>query len=127
MTEIAMLQNSYVVVIVFTCLFTLATTAATGDVKPTIEPESASQAESAQQKLPEAQKDRPRGQMLYENHCGGCHETSVHGRSPRVAGSISEIRRWINLWQKELKLNWSRADIDEVTSYINDKYYQFAE
>ncbi|WP_455208350.1 c-type cytochrome [Kaarinaea lacus] len=122
-----MFKNNYLILAVFAGLFTLATTAAIGDVKTSIEPKSVTQAESAPQKLPEAQSDKPRGQLLYENHCGGCHETSVHGRDPRKAASIGEIKHWINVWQKELKLNWSEAEINDVTRYINFKYYQFAE
>lgn len=122
-----MTQNKSVTAMICGCVFLCFTTASMGDVKNAIEPVSAGETESAQQKLPEAQKDKPRGQLLYENHCGGCHETSVHGRDPRKAASISEIRHFINVWQKDLKLNWSDADIDEVTSYINDRYYQFTE
>ena len=111
--------------LIFIGVNTFAATAAVGDVKESIEPQMTPKIESAQQKLPEAQKEKPRGQLLYENHCGGCHETSVHGRDPRKAASISEVRHWINVWQKELKLNWTDADIDDVTTYINLKYYQF--
>lgn len=109
-----------------TGLFVFMTTVASGEAKDSIEPGPGDQIDTTQQKLPEAQREKPRGQLLYENHCGGCHETSVHGRDPRKAASISEIRHWINVWQKELKLNWSEADIDDVTTYINTKYYQFA-
>jgi mono/diheme cytochrome c family protein len=122
-----MLQNKFLTVLLFGCLFAFVSTGAMSDVKTSIESKSTGETESAQQKLPEAQQDKPRGQLLYENHCGGCHETSVHGRDPRKAASISEIRHWIDVWQKELKLNWSSADIDDVTSYINFRYYQFAE
>ena len=88
--------------------------------------ESTAKAESVQAKTPGQEIDKPRGQLLYENHCGGCHQTSVHGRDPRKADSISKIKYWINVWQKELELNWSEAEIKDVTSYINDKYYQFS-
>ncbi|KPJ92692.1 MAG: hypothetical protein AMJ55_09425 [Gammaproteobacteria bacterium SG8_15] len=122
-----MWQNKHVMALVFIGVCTFAANTAVGDVKESINPQITPQIETAQQKLPEAQKERSRGQLLYENHCGGCHETSVHGRDPRKAASISEIRHWINVWQKELKLDWSEAEIDDVTSYINFKYYKFAE
>ena len=120
-----MRQNKYVMALIFIGVYTFAATAAVGEVKESIEPQMTPKIEAAQQKLPEAQKEKPRRQLLYENHCGGCHETSVHGRDPRKAGSISEVRHWVNVWQKELKLNWTDADIDNVTTYINLKYYQF--
>lgn len=120
-----MRQNKYTIALIFIGVYAFAVTAAVGDVKESIEPQITPKIETEQQKLPEAQKEKPRGQLLYENHCGGCHETSVHGRDPRKAASISEVRHWINVWQKELKLNWTEADIDDVTTYINLKYYQF--
>ena len=120
-----MRQNKYTMALIFIGVYAFAVTAAVGDVKESIEPQMTPKIETEQQKLPEAQKEKPRGQLLYENHCGGCHETSVHGRDPRKAASISEVRHWINVWQKELKLNWTEADIDDVTTYINLKYYQF--
>ncbi|WP_455222717.1 c-type cytochrome [Kaarinaea lacus] len=119
------MYQKYFMVFVLACLSILLSVTAIGDTKDSIEPDLANQTKSMQQKLPEAQKEKPRGQLLYENHCGGCHETSVHGRDPRKATSIPEIRHWINTWQKELKLNWSQADIDDVTNYINFKYYHF--
>lgn len=71
--------------------------------------------------------DKPRGQLLYETHCTACHETSVHSRNPRKADSIGKVNYWVTRWSEELKLGWSRSDIGEVTSYVNSKYYNFAE
>ena len=89
-----MQQNKYVMALIFIGVCTFAASAAVGDVKESIESQMTPTIETEQQKLPEAEKEKPRGQLLYENHCGGCHETSVHGRDPRKAASIKEIRHW---------------------------------
>lgn len=71
--------------------------------------------------------ERPRGQLLYETHCIACHGKSVHSRNPRKADSVGKINYWVTRWSSELKLNWSSSDIDEVTNYLNSKYYKFKE
>jgi len=98
-----------------------------GEVNTENMPHSATELETTSQQVKDADIEKSRGQLLYENHCGGCHETSVHGRSPRKADSIASIRQWIGKWQTELKLNWTDADINEVARYLNFKYYQFTE
>jgi len=112
---------------VLVCVLIFLSPIAMGDVKNSIEPDQAGLAKPMQQKLPDAQKEIPRGQLLYENHCGGCHESSVHGRDPRKASTINEIKQWVTRWQKDLKLNWPVTDIDEVTRYLNSRYYQYSE
>ena len=121
-----MFRKNYVVVTLIAGLLILVSNSALSDTKSLLSLNSTAQSEATQSKTPGAEIDKPRGQLLYENHCGGCHQTSVHGRNPRKADSISKIKYWINTWQKELKLNWSEADINDVTSYINDKYYHFS-
>ena len=95
------------------------------DTKDSIMLKSTSKEESGQPKVRGAEKDKPRGQLLYETHCGACHDTSVHGRNPRKADSIGKIKYWVTRWSKELKLNWSTSDIDEVTGFVNSKYYHY--
>ena len=78
-------------------------------------------------KAPGKETDKPRGQLLYETHCGACHDSSVHSRNPRKADSIGKIKYWVTRWSKELKLEWSSSDINEVTNHVNSKYYHFTE
>lgn len=119
------IRNNLVVGLI-AALLMLVSISAWSDTQSPSSLESAAKPETTQSKMPGSEVDKPRGQLLYENHCGGCHQTSVHGRDPRKADSISKIKYWIDVWQKELKLNWSEADIKDVTSYINDRYYQFS-
>jgi len=120
-----MFQNfSRIYVLAFTLIFINPT--AVGDTKASIELGQDGHTNPVQNTMPDTQKEKPRGQLLYENHCGACHETSVHARNPRKASTTSDIRQWVSRWQKELKLNWPAADIDEVTKYLNSRYYHYS-
>jgi mono/diheme cytochrome c family protein len=75
-----------------------------------------------------AAEDSPppsRGQLLYENHCQVCHTSQVHIRKNRKSKSIEDIRSWAIKWQNELELNWTMEEIDQVASYLAEKYYDF--
>lgn len=121
-----MFIRKYLVIELIAALLMFVSISAWSDTKSPLLFELTAKQEMGQSKSPGTEINKPRGQLLYENHCGGCHQTSVHGRNPRKADSISKIKYWIDVWQKELKLNWSEADIKDVTSYINDRYYQFS-
>ena len=70
--------------------------------------------------------DTERGRLLYENHCTVCHTSVVHVRERRKATSREEIQTWIQRWRKELGLQWGTVEVDDVTEYLNGRYYQFA-
>jgi len=65
-----------------------------------------------------------RGELLYENHCTVCHDSTVHIRANRKAKSITDLRRWAARWSGELKLNWSSEEIDDVAEYLARRYYK---
>ena len=66
-----------------------------------------------------------RGQKLYENHCTECHESIVHIRDDRRAKTIDDIRFQIARWRDVLSLPWTNAEIDDVLSYLNGRYYHY--
>lgn len=66
-----------------------------------------------------------RGRMLYDNHCGRCHESTVHIREDRRARTLGEVAYQITRWQDVLSLDWNRDDIDEVLQYLNSRYYKY--
>jgi mono/diheme cytochrome c family protein len=68
--------------------------------------------------------DAERGRLLYENHCTVCHTSVVHVRERRKAASREDIQTWIRRWQTELGLYWGTVEIDDVTEYLNDRYYR---
>lgn len=71
-----------------------------------------------------ARGDLARGRLLYETHCGSCHDRSVHGRTERSARSFEEIRAYVARWQREIGAGWQSDDIDAVTAYLNERYYR---
>ena len=66
-----------------------------------------------------------RGQMLYENHCQGCHTSVVHVRETHRARSWLELQDWVTHWANELKLTWKVDEIGDVVNYLNERYYKF--
>ena len=68
--------------------------------------------------------DGARGRLLYENHCKVCHTSVVHVREERKATTREEIQTWIRRWRKELGLQWGTAEVDDVTEYLNNRYYR---
>ena len=65
-----------------------------------------------------------RGQMLYENHCQGCHTSVVHVREMRRVHSINDLEHWVKRWADTLKLSWGKDEINDVVNYLNQQYYK---
>ena len=66
---------------------------------------------------------KPRGQLLYENHCIQCHAGSVYARNPRQVNSLDDLYQTVEKWAKLQKLDWSELEIRDVANYLNDEYY----
>lgn len=66
-----------------------------------------------------------RGQLLYENHCTSCHESTLHIRERRRARTLADLRGWAVHWSTYLKLNWGAEEVDDVVRYLNGKYYKY--
>jgi mono/diheme cytochrome c family protein len=69
--------------------------------------------------------DRDRGMVLYEARCVACHTTSVHNRENRKAKSYAEVREWVTRWSNFLGSDWGPAEIEDVSRYVNDRFYSF--
>ena len=69
--------------------------------------------------------DPDRGRVLYEARCNVCHDASVHVRKARKASSFDGIREQVARWNAELGGAWSAEEIDDVTLYLNNRYYSF--
>jgi cytochrome c5 len=65
------------------------------------------------------------GELLYENHCTGCHTSRAHLRDHRRAKSTSDVEGWVRRWSGELKLDWSSEDVKDVTNHLVRRYYKF--
>lgn len=70
--------------------------------------------------------DTARGQALYEARCDTCHAESVHGRAKREAKDWTGVRGWVARWSGNLGLKWTAEEIDDVTAYLNGRYYRYA-
>jgi mono/diheme cytochrome c family protein len=68
-----------------------------------------------------------RGELLYSNHCIGCHTAQVHWRDHRLATDWASLRAQVLRWQGNTGLAWSDDNVLAVTRYLNDRYYRFPE
>jgi hypothetical protein len=68
-----------------------------------------------------------RGQILYENHCLVCHESTVHIRQCHKVRTMNDLRAWVTLWAGELHLDWGSPEAEEVVRHLNRRYYRFEE
>lgn len=75
--------------------------------------------------LPAQAADASRGKILYETRCNACHKASVHLREARKASSFKGVREQVARWSAELRSGWSADEIDDVTLYLNNRYYGF--
>jgi cytochrome c5 len=66
-----------------------------------------------------------RGQLLYENHCLGCHESIVHIRGSQTMRSLPDLRAKVAQWAVFLRLTWGRDEIEDVTRFLDNNYYFF--
>lgn len=66
---------------------------------------------------------KSRGQLLYENHCIRCHETSVHTRNPSRVTRLDDLYQWVEKWASVQHLGWKQNDIRDVVDYLNQEYY----
>lgn len=70
-------------------------------------------------------EDAERGRALYESRCDSCHDTSVHNRAARKARDFASLRREVARWNAELGGAWTQQEIDDVTVFLNERYYGF--
>lgn len=69
--------------------------------------------------------DAERGRILYETRCSACHASSVHNRKARKAKSFDSLRVEVLRWSVETGGSWSAGEIDDLTLYLNQRYYRF--
>jgi cytochrome c5 len=65
-----------------------------------------------------------RGELLYENHCQGCHQSIVHIRSQRRVDSLESLQAWVRRWAEDRELGWDDEAIRAVVDYLNQRYYR---
>ena len=68
-----------------------------------------------------------RGAALYENHCQYCHESWAHERDGRTVNSRAALRQRVTAWSVHSSLEWTDDEIDDVTDYLDRRFYQFGD
>lgn len=66
-----------------------------------------------------------RGELLYATHCIQCHNEQIHWRERKLARDWPSLRVEVDRWQRQARLGWSEADIDEVTRHLGEMVYEF--
>ena len=65
-----------------------------------------------------------RGRALYEHHCRACHEEWAHRRDVRQVDTYEGLRSRVASWSVHAGLDWSAAEVDDVTDFLNRRYYR---
>jgi mono/diheme cytochrome c family protein len=69
-----------------------------------------------------------RGEALYENHCSSCHDPQVHlAGGARHVTTLADLRARVAAWSIHSGLNWSEEDVNDVTDYLDRRFYRFVE
>lgn len=66
-----------------------------------------------------------RGQLLYSTHCISCHTSQVHWRDDKMAQDWNSLKAQVRRWQGNASLQWTEADITEVSRHLNDTIYHY--
>lgn len=93
-------------------------------VVPPPAPEELTPPAPAVRKQPQLPPARPRGQMLYENHCMACHESVVHVRAGRQIASLAQLQARVLHWVNYLHLRWGKEEVEDVVFHLNSRYYK---
>jgi mono/diheme cytochrome c family protein len=68
-----------------------------------------------------------RGQELYENQCGECHNKLTTLNKNNKIKTLSELRERITNWATHTGSEWGDSEIDDVLYYLNMSIYHFTE
>lgn len=61
---------------------------------------------------------------MHDNRCVFCHDENMYRRG-KLVNSCDQLRMQVDIWQSNLLLNWRTADVEDVASYLNDRFYRF--
>lgn len=69
--------------------------------------------------------DLVQGSRLLDQHCSSCHGTEPYTRPDRAVKSLQDLQAQVRMCERSQDLNWSDAQIDDVSAYLNDLFYHF--
>ena len=70
-------------------------------------------------------QDAPSGKVLYETHCGGCHNERVHQRTRTDLRDLADLRDTVARWAKQTKRSYTLDELENMVQYLNDSHYRF--
>ena len=74
----------------------------------------------------QAQEQEPdRGEMLYQNHCTECHESTLHVRAKTKVGTRVDLEAFVRRWSDYKQLGWSDTERNAVSEYLDQTFYGF--
>ncbi len=68
-----------------------------------------------------------RGQELYENQCGECHNKLVPLNKNDKIKTLSKLRERIASWAAHTGAEWGDSELDDVSYYLNKSFYHFTD
>jgi mono/diheme cytochrome c family protein len=74
---------------------------------------------------PAAAADMQRGRLLYETHCLQCHTEGISQREKPIAGTYAQVQAQVERWYRNIGLTWRPEEVDDVTRYLNDRFYRY--
>jgi hypothetical protein len=69
--------------------------------------------------------DAARGEKLHVSQCQGCHDASLYTRPDRHIRTVEGLMRQVNLCNQNLKRGLSKAQLDDLVKFLNERYYKF--
>jgi mono/diheme cytochrome c family protein len=71
-------------------------------------------------------QDAKLGRELYQGRCLECHKEAPYGTGVKKAQSLEGVRSMAKLWDSiSPGTPWTRRDLDDVVSYLNQEFYHF--
>ncbi len=68
-----------------------------------------------------------RGQELYEDQCGECHNNLNTPNKTRKVKTLSELRERIASWAAHTGSEWGSSELDDVSYFLNKSFYHFTD
>jgi mono/diheme cytochrome c family protein len=75
--------------------------------------------------LAENELNVKRGELLYTTHCDACHTSAMHWREEKLAKDWKSLKAQVVRWQTIAKASWDAQDIENVTQYLNNRFYHY--
>lgn len=70
-------------------------------------------------------QDAERGRVLYETHCGGCHDERAHYRLRSDIRDLADLRDTVARWAPQTKRSFTLDELEDVVQHLNESHYRF--